>query len=402
MSLTVKETFQEYSDLSPSDTGLAKRIIAFEQYALNKTPDHTEFFGGNLIGYPIARFSPADKKKWLEEVCLIDDVRNCQLDLYECPNIERDYAVSSEIFNLSIPWIMHILWNQKKTTKNRPEMVSCLTVGMMFHLTSFMHGRFQYGAKPAIALAMFENLDFKNDFKKEGSWIGLIRARTDIFMDTDGRYPDVWQDMVNDLRTVRMCNEINGNIRSTVNILKDKYETEAENQNRIESVSKVGEVDGEKMLKDYIRRADRLKEDMGRICADPNNLIKDEIIEIMPELLKTYDDRLVREILYYFSDNFRSKKDDWEETVNRLMIYILALPRTKGVSFKNIGEVVNVVVSMLRSSSTSNKDIIFIKRNMIRLSKKVHPSLREAKHPSNAISIVVYLTIRALSINYFK
>lgn len=400
MTLTVKETFEEYSDLSPSDTGLSKRIMSFEQYFLNKNPNHTEFFGGNLIGTPSIRWSPQDTKKWLEEVCLLDDIRNCQRDLYECRGINKDFNVSSDIFNLSIPWVLNILWRQNKTINNRPDMVAALVVGMAYHLSTFMFRRFEYPANPSIALSMFEHLDNKSDFKRYGSWVALLRERTSIFLDTEGRYPDVWQEMTNDDRTVRMCNEVNGNIRVTVNILTEKYYIEKDNHNRVISVSKLGQIDGETVIKDYVRKSETLKADMGRICKDPNSLIKEEILDVLAEIVTTANPRSVKDVLNYLSDNYRGK-GDWHLWVERLVIFLLELSRTRDVSFKDIGAVVNKTITMFSSSSTTNKDVVFIKSEVTKLCKTALPGERANRIPPNIKAVITYMTIRILSINYY-
>lgn len=402
MSLTVRETFEQYSELSPEDKDLARRIVAFEQYFLNKNSNHTEFFGGNLLGTPAIRWSPQDTKRWLEEVLLIEDIRSCQEDLYECEGINKQFKVTSNIFNLSIPWVMNILWRQDKDIeKYRPGMQSALVVGMCYHLSTFMFIRFRYPANPEIAQSMYEKLDLKSDLKRYGSWIKLLRERTDIFMNTKGKYPDVWQEMVNDERTAIMCKEVNGNVRTTVNILTEKYYLEKEANERIQKVSKLGEVEGEQVIKDYIRKADNFTRDIVAMAEEPGSLIKDEILNITYDLAKNADQEMGRHTLYYLSDNLNSK-DNWKVILERFGVYLLELSRTKKVDFNVIGEVTNHVASIFRSSSTKNKDVLFIKKEMHLLSRKANPGNRDAKHASNVGALITYLTIRIMAISYYK
>lgn len=402
MALTVKETFEQYSELSPSDKDLPRRIIQFAQGFLNKNQDHTAFFGGNLIGTPAIRWTDRDTRSWLEDVLLVEDIKSCQEDLYECPGINKDFNVSSNIFNLSIPWVMNVLWRQDKNIKvYRPGMEHALIVGMAYHLSSFMVRRFKYPANPDIALSMFEKLNNKYDFKVHGSWIGLLRARTDIFMNTEGKYPDVWQEMTNDLRTVVMCNEVNGNIRNSVNILTEMYHKEKEANERINKASKLGTLEGEQVIKDYIRRSDKFKNDLIDACSEPSSLIKEDIFEVVLDISKNVDPEMLDNTLRYLADNIRSK-DRWDETVGTLAVYLLELSRTKKVNFNSVGEVTNLVTSMFKASSTKNKDVLKIKKEVLELSKKANVGVRDNKHASNVGAIIRYLTIRALAINYYK
>lgn len=401
MPLTVKETFEQYSELGPDDKNLPSRIISFERAFINKNSNHTEFFGGNLIGTPPIRWTDRDTKQWLEEVLLIDDIRGCQRDLYECDDIEKDYNVSSDVFNLSIPWVLNILWRQSSNLKDRPELISALVVGMSFHLSTFMFRRFPNPTNPIIAQSTFEKLSNKFDFKKEGSWINLLRARTDIFLNTEGRYPDVWQEMTNDARTVRMCNEVNGNIRGTVNLLTSNYYTELASSNRMKIASKVGELEGEKVIKDYIRKYDTFRADIASMCSSPSTLIKKDVIEVTYNLSPAADEDMGVNTLNYLSDNYNSR-DGWNDIPERLGKLLLDIGRTRKVDFNSIGDVVGHVRALLRSSNTRVEDIHVVKKSLMDLSKKANVGERDNRHISNVVAVATYLVIRILAINYYK
>lgn len=402
MSLTVREVFEEYSELTPKDKDLPGRIVRFKQNFINKNAEHTEFFGGNLIGYPSIRWTDRDTKAWLEEVLLVEDIKSCQEDLYECDGINKEYNVSSNIFNLSIPWVMNILWRQNSNIKSyRPGMEAALIVGMAFHLSTFMVRRFPYKSNPDIALSMFEKLNNRFDFKVEGSWIGLLTARTDIFMDTKGKYPDVWQEMVNDLRTVVMCNEVNGNIRKTVNILTELYHKEKEANERILKTKKLGDLDGESVIKDYIRKSDTLKRDMVSLCSDAPSLIKTEILEVIIDLYPNVDERALEDTLRYLSDNMNGR-DKWYQYIELFSVFMLELVRRKKVDFSSVSQTVTTMVSLFRSSSTKNQDVLDIKKAFNKIVSDANPGESKNKIPSTVSGLIAYLTVRMLAINYYR
>lgn len=369
---------------------------------MNKNESHTAFFGGALLGVnPIRWVEARDGKEWLEEVMLIEDVISCQYDIYNLKDIDKSFNVSSNIFNLSIVWGLNTMYRMKRTPIVEEAMNSILVIGMMKHLCAFMYKRFKYPADEKIALMLFEILDMKSDLKKEGSWIKLLRSRTHIFLNTKGRYPDVWMDMIDDTRTVRMCNEINGNIRVTVNRMTERYYEVKGSQDRIMSSSKLGTIEGEKVIKDYIRKPQRLKDDMARISRDPRNLIRKELLNFTTDILTTAKPEFLEKSLNHLSDNYVANKG-YAKMIDDLIIYILTMNRRTKISFNNIPMFISKLSSVFRSSGTNQREVLELKKDLLKLSTESLGGQRRVLLAANSTALLIYLSMRILSIEYFK
>jgi hypothetical protein len=113
----------------------------------------------------------------------------------------------------------------------------------------------------------------------------------------------------------------------------------------------ITEIEGEKMLREYIRKEQQLISDMERISSDPRDLIRDDLAQMLCEYL-TADKKPLLDSLQYYSDNFNAPKTKYAELQRMLIVYVLTEMRTGKLNISDIPSIIKRVRSVFRASQT--------------------------------------------------
>ena len=89
---------------------LANRLLDFQIRFVTKNQDHMEFFGGNLTGVHIVRFTPADMDRFFLDVLDIEE-EEVKDGLFALPGVNKKHKVASDPFNNVCMYLIHIFLN---------------------------------------------------------------------------------------------------------------------------------------------------------------------------------------------------------------------------------------------------------------------------------------------------
>lgn len=398
----VKEVFEDYTEIR-NEKDLAKSVIAFLTDYITKNPNHVSFFGGALLGVDRISWTQVDINNWLHECLFIDDVKNCQRDISELPNIVAEYKISSDIVNLSFIWVIHKLYiSDIKESLKRDAMFAALNLAQITHLTWGIHGkRFEYGVDPLIAQSLYESLDRKSDLKAQGSWYGLLNKKSEVFLEKSDGFTDVWERMDNDRRVIELANEIHGRINKMLNNLTGKFYEIYDAQSQIKADSKLATVDGEQVLRDYVSRPGDLVNRMEAISRDEYNFIKEELIEATLGLVNTCSRKTLTRTLDYYSTNFYGDRKI-QQLQKDIIVYMLAVTRRDKIKSNDIPAVVKYVRNMFRSSGTKNKEVLDIKDGLQRVADKANKNAKYNVLVSAQVALLLYVVLRALTVKAYS
>lgn len=95
---------------------LADRLLEFQIKFVTKNQDHMEFFGGNLTGVQVVRFTPADMDKFFIDVLEVDE-DEIREGLYVLPVIHKDRKVASDAFNNICMYVIHFVFIRRQTPR---------------------------------------------------------------------------------------------------------------------------------------------------------------------------------------------------------------------------------------------------------------------------------------------
>lgn len=403
---TIKEVF-EHHVTRKIDKRFAMDLIAQYQRFISKNETHALFFGSPYIGvYPI-RYTTADAIGFLEDVLGIEDTRECQTDLYALDEINPDFFVSSDVVNLAFIYAAHTVLNETSIDERLREQAAIHTVAMGIgkHLCSQLTRRFHFSADMQIAAMLYESLDNKTDLKVYGTWNNLLLARGEQAIDPKrGLHMKRGglKDMSPDKEVVYMANDIQDRIVGVLNIMTEKFHEIKDSQGRILSQSTMTSIEGEKVLREYVRKESKLVEDMNDLARDPRNLIRDEVIDATAAVMTTTAEESLRDVLKYFSDNYNAPRSIHPKMTESLVLYVMQEAKHSRLDLNDLYAVTQRVSSIFRSSRTKKGEVLEIKKYALEISKEAIPRARESIQISTAIGLAIYLTIRMLSIPKYR
>lgn len=397
----VKAVFDFHVEID-KDEQLARDVITYTQRFMTLNETHVNFFGSALIGTEAVRYTPVNRLDWLENVLYIEDIEDCIVDLHDLPSINKDFNVSGDIINLSKIWVINHLHNANIDGKLKEQaMLSCLNMAMFKHLTGGIKNRFPHGADPLVAMTLYESLDRKTDLKAAGSWLGMITKKSEVFLDKGGVFKDVISTMDDDLRVVEFANEISGRVTKSLNKLTEKFMDIHRDQAKIGSSSKLANIDGEALIRDYVSKPKKMVDDMEAISRDENQFIKEELTKFVTDLVSTCSVVSLKKAQVYFTENFLAGRAH-RELQKDLILYMLGAARRDKVSLSNIPSVISSLRGIFRASNVSSRDVLDIKKQSKKIIEKALPGAGNSNQVAAQIALILYIALRALSINVYK
>lgn len=306
IDLNVKKIFDEECSHLKIDAALIRRINDFQVAFVNKNEDHMTFFGGNLTGVKPIRFTSTDKTKWFTDVIMADDI-TLEERLLLLPTINENFHISSDVFNLSVVWVMHFIFNSHLLSDKQKEqgmMDAALSLNYKF-LTSLLYQYFKYDADPGIAAATYAQLSYKFALKQHGNWYSTLRFRSESLIGHSSIHYNTFKKFNNDVQIVYCLNDTQGRIRDMLkNIYREFMKVHGAGK-KIVSTSSTVEFDGEEILKDKTKSLVSYNRYIRSIISDQNSLLKDDLLVLINNVQHTMPPKLLVKTLIWVSANYR-------------------------------------------------------------------------------------------------
>jgi hypothetical protein len=323
MAKNVQDVFNEACRSLVIDTSFARKLATYRTRWVQKNEDHINFFGGNLLGVQVVRFTDSDRDQWFDEIVHVDQHALTE-ELLALPTINATFNVSSDTMNLSCAWLLHAIFKAPKLTKEQKH-ASMMDVALVLQykfLTSRLYRHFRYPADRETAEATYASLSNKYAIKQLGSWNAVLNQRSEDLIATDGLHFNAISKMDNDLEIVYLLNDTQGRIRDMLKNIYDVFLTIHRQGVRIQSTSALVDYDGDVMLKDKNKNLLAYTRYLHSIVTDKGSFVREEILGIIEKLMYTTPPRLFRETLSWISDNYRrSGSKKIEELLNEVLIH---------------------------------------------------------------------------------
>jgi hypothetical protein len=404
----VNSVFNEYCEHLKFDAVLAKKFYSFRIEFENKNDDHMSFFGGNLLGVQVVRFTEQEKNTWFTDIMMVNDLELEQAIL-DLPAINPNFHVSSDLFNLSALWLVHKFLNSpllNDEQKHQAMINICLMLNYRF-LTSRLAHNFKFPAEKEIAEATYTQLSNKFAIKQHGSWRATMIARSEDFISKTGIHYETLKKFNNDFKIVDTLNDAQNRIRSMIkNITEEFYKVRSQGIKVTISKSTSVNIDGVEMLKDRTKSLIGYGRYMHSIVTDRNAFIKPELIEVIAKILHTMPAKLLTQTLEWICANYNYDK-------NKLSEKLIDLTLTHSFSYlsenKNLLQRNNDLPTLLAklrgvymSSRSSDSDLI----EMREISEVIVSQSAKTKSSSVVASVktgvLLYIVLRAYTMNYYS
>ena len=405
-----------YSDLkelfdvetSKVEVKQAQAVIRLARAWATNCNEHIEFLGNALIGVPKIRFLTTDRENWFDQVLGTDEaIVKTNLDLV--PGVDAAFNVTSDAFNLSIPYVTHKVFSNSKINKKLQQDAAEAAFTYLHYrfLSSLMNHYFRYEADRRVAEATYAALNRRYLLKQTGSWANLIDYRCKDILNVKGIHAKAIRTFRDD-DAVRYCiSDVQSRLREIVKALTTVFYEVAQSGNRIDKVSStMKNQDGEMQIKDLQRKRTSFIRYAHDTVSSKDGFIKDELVDVVGDLIQTAPKHRTLEMLNYLTNNYSSNRDkEIKELVEATIQHAFSYIDANQKEFRR-GIQLSVLLVKLKNLYLSSRSVDPLLMDMRRLSaviaKRSVRSSNEALLSSVRTCTCLYIVARTFSMEFYS
>jgi hypothetical protein len=408
----IKDVYDQLCAHVHPDKHLYKAACSLQEGFVNKKREHIEFFGGNLTGVQVVRFTDQERDKLFDillqadEYQLKDEVYALK-DMHGNPAINQNFIVSSDIFNISCVWLLHRIHHAEDHELNAEERLDAKARVCAFllykFLTSLLFHYFKYPADPEVAAATYAELSRKYALKQHGSWgaalmnmaIGLV-GPTSIHVNTIDKLDD-------DYDIVKMLNDIQGRVKDMLKNIYSVFMEVNAHGGRISSSTSFHEIEGEIELKDQTKSLGVYTQYLRRIITDKPSFIKDELVDVVSNMMHTMAPRMLYQALSWTSDNYKGQHDGKiNAAIDLVMEHAIEyLSANRDITRTDVGAVLDKLRGAYMSSRSTDAKLIKARSDVEEIIKLATGSRNDNAVASVRTAWMLYLVARAYTMRHY-
>ncbi len=393
----IEKVFEKHLSHIKFDKNFYKLLQTFRIYWVNKNPNHVEFLSGILLGVHPIRFTIDDDAHFWIDILEID-VDVIRKDLHNLPDIYPERNVTSNVFYLTITYIM-----RKFTLSNmsKSDTLSAIEETYLIFaykaLSSLDSHYFKFSLDPETALVVSEKLSKKYQIKQFGSWQATLEYRSKDFKE-GGLHAKRLIDYTT-VNATLILSDAQGRLRDIYKQIWGVLAKVLEEGASHSSTSLVGtDATGEDNLRDVIDRPDQYVFYIKSIVHDQTEFIKTDLIKIISSMFSNVDISDVLVSLKYISERSGRDKgiDEIIESVMTINIDYLSTSGFRSEYDQSIIAVIKAIKGLWSRNRVKNKSLEVTKKNLTRIIKKGTGIKTTWKISTIVLSVVIYIFIRAV------
>lgn len=402
----IKAVFEKVAAHLVPDEKLAKALRQYRVSFMTKNPEHMAFFGGNLTGVQVVRFTPRDQDTFFNDVCEIDQYE-LEEELYKTDEINPEWKVSSNPFNHMCFWLIHLFLssNLNEKAKRAAAMEAALILYYRF-TTSVMVNFFRYPVDPQLAQAVYAQMSMKFAIKQYGTWQKVLEARCEKLIEPKSIHYHTLLTYDSDKNIIYMLNDSQGRIRDMMKNIMSLFKDVYNKGNKIKSGSMLLEYDGDVVLKDKTKGLMKYTQYLLSIVSDKASFIKPELVDVISKMCPTAVPKILETALEWMSDNDKYTKDNLiKDTIEKTLLHSFSYLEQNRNVYKASSDLPNLL-SKLKGSYTSSRGSEPILLEIRQLGESLVKNTHLTKNPvviaSCRTALLLYLVVRAFTMGYYS
>lgn len=411
----IKKIFDdECADLKVNQN-FYKKLCLIEAHFVNKNTNHIEFFGGNLTGVQVVRFTTPDRDAFFVDLLEVDE-HSLEDQLYSLRKLDnpkellinQEWHVSSDVFNIASIWALHAVHtsNSLNATQKSEAKIRIALYLLYKYMTSRLGRHFQYPADPEIAQATYAQLSNKFTLKRLGSWGATLRDLAEKAVDEHGIWADVISQMDDDERIVRMMNGIQGSIRDMLKNIYNEFKNCHAKGVRIIRTNNAIETDGETILKDKTKSMLKYTRYLYQVASDKNTFIRQELMDVICSMIPTMNPRHLKESLEWCSKNINYTHDKLvERCIDGVLEHAfeyLSANRELARASKDIPGLLSRLRGAYMSPRSTDPKLLELRQRVGQLVTFATGSKNESAVASARTGFMLYLSLRAWTMQHYS
>ncbi len=276
---------------------------------ISKGQEYIDFFGGNLVGVHVIKFTPNDEQNFYdifetnkEEVTYLVD---------KAPGINKNFIVSSDPFNLlNVYFTYRSLTSNYLNEKQRHEASMNLILLLNYKfITSIMNHFFRYPIDKATAEVIYNNLSFKFLLKQKGNWSSTLEYRAQEILGPESIHKETLLKFNDDNKIIYLLNDSQGRLRDMIKNIYREYLRVKESGITYRKTTNIqlDEENGDS-FKDKVHGLENYRNYLLKVVQNENDYIKEELIQIILDLVPAVTREGLISILEFTVDKHMQEK----------------------------------------------------------------------------------------------
>jgi hypothetical protein len=392
------------------DHTLYAKVCNTEAQFVNKKQEHIEFFGGNLTGVEVVRFTQSDRDKLFHDLLHCDEnelkerVYALKTD-QDKPLINQEWVVTSDVFNISCIWLIHRFDRSTILSERERHEAKVRVASYLFYkfLTSLLVHYFKFPADRDTAQATYEMLSYKYALKQFGSWGETIRDLAEKAVNKESIYSSVVEKMDDDERVVRMIGDLQGRIRDMLKNIYATFLKAHQGGHRISTTSALVESDGEMILKDHLKSPGVYARYLKGIVSDRNTFIRPELLDVISSVMHTLTPRLLLQTLEWTSDNYMKVSDGRiEKAIDIVLEHAIEYMQINRTMVRtDLAGMIDKLRGAYMSSRSSDLKLLEARQLIAGLVKEATHTRNESMIATVRTAWMLYIVSRAYTLRYY-
>lgn len=402
----IKEAFEAAASHVKIDAALAKRLADFQISFVNKNEDHMAFFGGNLTGTLIVRFTQQDRDRFFIDVVGIDELE-LEDEIAKVKAIDPEWIVSRDAFNQTCIWLIHSFLTSKLPDKVKEQ--AAVNAALILHyrfITSVLYNSFRYLADPELASATYAQLNNKFALRRYGSWQATLVNRSEKLVGKDSIHYETFIKYNDDVQVIRAINDSQNRIRDMVkNIYATMQKVKMQGE-KIRTTSMIMEYNGEQILKDKVKSLTVYNRYMQSIVSDQATFIKQEILDVIEKLVHTASPKLVKQTLVWMTVNYKhAGVKEVEQLLEKTILHsfsYLSNNRTVVRETNDLSVLLGRLKGIYTSSKSSDPELLEIRELAEKIIRKATTTKNSSAVASVRTAVLLYIVTRAFTMAHYS
>lgn len=400
----VKDIFDSLVEDLVIDNKWIRKLRQYVYGFVTKNNDHVEFFGSPYLGTHRVIYKTSDRKDWFSDIIDVDDVV-LRDELIKCKWINEDFHVSSDVFNLSIVYLMYKVQNSNLPKGMKEE--GLLNLVMMFHyrtMTSIMNHYYSYLVRKNVAEAAYNALSLKFDIKRYGSWNDLFKARAEFIIDPKtGIHFETFNKMNDDKKIVYMLNDMESRLKGVVNDYTAVLYKVKDTVDKVTTEDGKVLLDGMLVVKDIQKNVNMKRNYIANLLSNTTGFYNEEFANYsIKEMDRTPPDKF-KQVLKDFPYQYSHKKGQkYVEFVDDVITHLFEYINENKIKETDIREVMVRMRGAYNSNKSTNPLLFKLRDTGDNIIKSMTGIRTRSTVSSMRTSLMLYIVLRTITMEYFK
>lgn len=405
---TLSDVFSRHFAHVEFDQKLATEVYKYHIYLSSMNPEHIQFFGGNLLGVNVLRYTPKDIRRFYDTILDVD-YSSLEEDVRKINTIYHENSISGDILNLTLFYMIHrFLTTPKMPDPKRMRAAYDVALVFCYRCTfALTNNYFKYPVDPKVAQAAYANLSNKHLIKKLKTWKNLCDYRATRIVEkvSDDGKPGLNYERLylfnDDLSITSIIQDSQGRFKKIFSIYYNEFDKVHKDGSSISVTSAtIEDVDGDIVVREKTKGVEVLINHTRDLINDGAGFIDPDLITVVADMNANSSYKMIKGALDWmvqvYHDPKHTKAIDkfMVDVIVQSMYYIehnIPIHRRKDLPF-----ILVTLKNLYLSTRSIDPQLLSIRDQGEKLLKQYNKKASGPLISATRSAIILYITLRAL------